>query len=410
MNLAERLDLRGGRNCWREAPSQYEPDQLPQSCDVVIIGAGVMGALVSQRLAAEGFDVTLLDRRASSTGATAASTALVMWGADVPLTHLARAIGVEEAMRRWRRVFSAVELLNHRIATLTLDCGWRARPELYLAGDVLDPDSLKQEAAARVSAGLPSEFMEAATLGERFDIAPRDGLLSSGSFEVDPVALTLGMIKAARSAGAKLCYPYEVERLELAPEGVRVHCENGADIRAKHVVLATGYEAARLFLPEAFSLSSSYAIASKPGEAPAWCENALIWESSDPYLYARATTDGRIIVGGEDEDFVDAMKRDALIPEKQAVLAAKAALMLQRDDIQFDCAWAATFGGSPDGLPAIGRAQTMARVLLAYGYGGNGVTFAALGSEMVRALIRGDDDPDVSCFDPYRAFGQQDER
>lgn len=409
MNLTERLDLRGGRNCWREAPTEDKPDQLPQSCDVVVIGAGVMGALVAQRLAADGLDVTLLDRRAPSTGATAASTALVMWGADVPLTHLARAIGAEEAARRWRRVFSAVESLDQRIATLALDCGWRARPELYLAGDVLDTEALKQEASARVSAGLPSEFMEAAALGERFDVAPRDGLLSSGSFEVDPVALTLGMIKAARGAGAKLCYPYEVQRLELAPDRVRVHCEPSGDIMAKHVVLATGYEAARLFLPEAFSLSSSYAIASKPGEAPAWRENALIWESSDPYLYARATMDGRIIVGGEDEDFVDAKKRDALIPEKQAALAAKAAVLLQRDDIQFDCAWAATFGGSPDGLPAIGRAQTMDRVLLAYGYGGNGVTFAALGSEMVSALIRDDDDPAQTYFDPYRTFGHQDE-
>ncbi|PZO55581.1 MAG: FAD-dependent oxidoreductase [Alphaproteobacteria bacterium] len=409
MNLTERLDLRGGRNCWREAPSEDKPEELPQSCDVVVIGAGVMGALVAQRLAADGLDVTLLDRRAPSTGATAASTALVMWDADVPLTHLARAIGAEEAARRWRRVFSAVETLDERIASLGLNCSWKSRPELYLAGDVLDAEALEHEVAARAAAGLPSALMKGAALGERFDIAPRDGLLSTGSFEVDPVALTLGMIKAARGAGAKLCFPHEVERLGLESDGVRVHCANGADIVAKHVVLATGYEAARLFLPEAFSLSSSYAIASKPGEAPAWRENALIWEASDPYLYARATSDGRIIVGGEDEEFVDAKKRDALIPEKHAALAAKAAVMLQRDDMQFDCAWAATFGGSPDGLPAIGRAQTMDRVLLAYGYGGNGVTFASLGSEMVRALIRGDDDPAQTYFDPYRTFGHQDE-
>ena len=30
-----------------------------------------------------------------------------------------------------------------------------------------------------------------------------------------------------------------------------------------------------------------------------------IWEASDPYLYMRATADGRVICGGEDEEFSD---------------------------------------------------------------------------------------------------------
>jgi len=42
------------------------------------------------------------------------------------------------------------------------------------------------------------------------------------------------------------------------------------------------------------------AIATSPGCAPLWRENAMIWEAASPYLYARATADGRIIAGGED--------------------------------------------------------------------------------------------------------------
>ena len=39
--------------------------------------------------------------------------------------------------------------------------------------------------------------------------------------------------------------------------------------------------------------------------APAWPDNALVWEASDPYLYMRATLDGRVIIGGADETDVE---------------------------------------------------------------------------------------------------------
>lgn len=402
MRLTDRLDLRGGRNCWREPAYQDASDPAPSKADVAVIGAGIMGAMVAARLAEAGLGVVVLDRRTPATGATAASTALIMWAADVPLIRLGTSVGAPGAAARWRLVFDAVQALDRWIARLGLDCGWRARPDLYLAGDVLGAEGMRSEAAARAAAGLPSVFLDAAAVAARFGVSPRAGLVSGGCYEADPVALTRGLLQAARRDGAHLCFPVDVARLERDDGGVRVRGADGADIFAKHVVLASGYEAARLFLPRHFSLSSSYAIASAPGEAPAWAENALIWEAAEPYVYARATQDGRIIIGGEDEDFVDADKRDSLIPAKRAALEAKAAKLLKRTDIAFECAWAATFGGSPDGLPAIGAAAAMDGVILAYGYGGNGISFASLASEIVAAIVRGDDTPGRQFFDPYR--------
>ena len=402
MLLTEKINLRGGRNCWRDERRPHPSDPLRHASDVVVIGAGVMGAMVAQRLAHNGMDVAVLDQRVPASGATAASTALVMWGADTPLIHLTKMVGEEQAIARWRSVFEAVSALDRVVRENDIACNWMARPELYLAGDVLGADGLQSELELRRKAGLPSEFLEGGAVMERFEIASRPALLSAGSYEVDPVALTRGLLKSAYAAGATVTYPVVVERLEPVRDGIAIFCETGERIQARHVVLATGYEAARFFLPSHYSLSSSFAIASRSGEAPAWKENALIWESSDPYLYARATADGRIIIGGEDEDFVDAERRDALIGEKSATLERKAAGLLERDDIKFDCAWASTFGGSPDGLPAIGAARNMDRVYLAYGFGGNGITFAALGSRIIEGILRGTPEPFSSGFDPYR--------
>ena len=104
LGLTERRDLRGGRTSWRaEDIPIVQSDPLPEGrVDVAIIGAGIMGAAVAERLAFQGRRVAVLDRRPPAHGSTAASTALVMWGIDVPLSHLSLALGFDEAARRFR--------------------------------------------------------------------------------------------------------------------------------------------------------------------------------------------------------------------------------------------------------------------------------------------------------------------
>lgn len=406
LQVTENRNLRGGRSCWlATGDNTMRPDTLPaHDIDIAIIGAGVMGAMLADRLTAQGRRVVMLDRRPPAHGSTAASTALVMWASDVPLTHLAAKIGDAEAARRWRRVFAAARALSDYIDTNGIDCGRIDRPELYLAGTLLDEAALIAEGKARRAAGLPSDFIDGASVAARFDIAARPALLSAGSYEVDPVRLTLALLARARAAGAAICFPFDVARIEQAGDAVLLHGDNGRRIAVNTVILATGYERPIWFLPAAFTVGSSYAIASPPDRAPMWRENAMIWEASSPYLYARATADGRVIAGGEDEDFADATQRDRLIGTKGGTIQAKLAAMIDVDDVEVDCAWSASFGSSPDGLPAIGRAASYAGLWIASGFGGNGVTFAALGAELIAADFSRKPDPDVECFDPYR-FG-----
>lgn len=402
--MTEFRDLRGGRPCWvAERSTIAEADGPPAvETDVAIVGAGIMGATIAERLSRLGLGVQLLDRRPPAHGSTAASTALVLWAADLPLTHLARDLGESEAGRRWRRVHSAVRALADRIDREGIECGRAERPELYLAGSLLDDDALIAEGDARRRAGLPSIFLNAAEVARRFGVAPRPALLSSGSYEIDPVRLTLALLERARAQGARLSFPVDVVRLEKRREGSILHCADGRTIVARKTILASGSERPTLFLPAAFDVVSSYAIATRPRTAPLWRENALIWEASSPYLYARATADGRIIAGGGDENFEDAHRRDALIEAKSGILAARLAEMVGQDDVEIDCAWAATFGSSPDGLPAIGRVRDRPDVWIASGFGGNGVTFAELATELIAADLSGAPDPDAACFDFYR--------
>lgn len=405
IELTEHRTLRTGRTCWRSVDDATPSDQLPTNLvDVAIVGAGVMGVMLAERLSSDGRSVVVLDRRAPAQGSTAGSTALVMWAADVPLTRLAETLGAEEAARRWRRVHRAARELADKIDCEAIDCGRIDRPELYLEGALLDGEGLCAEGAARRAAGLPSEFLDAEAVAARFDIAARPALLSSDSYEVDPLRLTWALLKRARAQGASACFPHNVERIKQAEDAITLYLDGGDTLRCAQLVLATGYERPTLLLPAAFSVGSSYAIASPPGLAPQWRENALIWEASESYTYARATADGRIIAGGADEQFDDAQQRDALIAAKSGILQAQLATLTAGSPISLDCAWASAFGHSPDGLPAIGRAAGRERMWLASGFGGNGVTFAALAAGLIAADLAGAPDPDAACFDPYR-FG-----
>ncbi len=404
MPLTEQHDLRGGTTTWVEdAWDVPPPDPLPDtSTDIAIIGAGIMGSVLAERLSAEGHSVLMLDRRPPGMGSTAASTAELMWAMDVPMSALAAQIGEQGAAQRWVRVYRAVRDFADRIDMLALDCDRIDRATVYLEGKELDADGLREEAALHAAHGLPSLFLDSAAIQQRFGITPRAAIVSTGGFEVDPVKLAHGLLNIARKRGARLGYPVDVTSITEQGDGVALALDHGRQVVAKNVILAGGYERAPLFLPPEFSLLSTFVMAKAPGAAPLWRENAMIWEASNPYLYIRTDADGRIISGGEDEDFSDARHRDALIGEKAGTIAAKTGALLGREPLAVDRAWAATFGSSPDGLPAIGKATNMDRVWLSAGFGGNGIAFAALASELFASAFSGHDDPDAICFDPYR--------
>jgi glycine/D-amino acid oxidase-like deaminating enzyme len=405
MDLTERHDLRSGSAPWDDgSPDNAPSESLPgRTVDVAICGAGIMGAMLAERLSAAGLEVALVDRRPPGHGSTSASTALILWEMDVPLTTLSRKVGTDEAARRWRRVRRAINALWERFDREKIPSDRVACPSLYIDGDLLDGDGLRAEAELRVRHDMPSVFLTADAIAERFGIAPRPGIVSTDSFEANPLKLTLSLLHAARNRGATVSYPVDALRLAHDGDDTAVLVTDHGNVRARHVVLASGYERARFFLPAQFELHASYAIATAPSTTPLWRENAMIWEASESYLYARADRDRRVIAGGGDEIFFDAAQRDALIPDKTQSIASGLSALVGAA-IEPRERWAAVFGASPDGLPAIGRAANSKRVWITSGFGGNGITFAALAAELLTAELTGSPDPDMKCFDPYR-FG-----
>src|SRR5690606_31545884 len=160
---------------------------------------------------------------------------------------------------------------------------------------------------------------------------------------LDPRKLTAGLLLCAIERGARCYAPVEATTIDTGRERVTVATAEGPVITAAHVVLATGYELTDLVPAEAHEVISTWAIATRPQPRALWPEEVLIWESSDPYLYLRTTSDGRIICGGEDEEFSDEDARDALIPAKTVRLSAKLARLFPKGDARAEVACAGAF-------------------------------------------------------------------
>lgn len=357
-------------------------------CDALIVGAGITGSLLAERLARQGLDVIVIDRELPGRGSTAASTSMLLWEIDRSLVQLTEVYGFERASRAYRASLNGVTGLKSLVLQLGIPCEMRDRDSLYLAAGSSGSD-LFAEHQLRQRAGLPGDFLDHAMLLDHYGINRAAAIVSPGAADADPIQLSHGLLRAAVARGARL-FEGEATEFDAATRSVGVRLKNGRQIEARSVILATGYAMPAIVHSTVQTVSSSWAIATTPQPKNLWREGALIWEDSKDYLYARATSTGRIIIGGEDSDkVVEPDARDGLIPEKSRLLAQKLAALWPPASLEIEFRWAGTFDTTSDGLPLIGPVPGAKGVYAAYGYGGNGITFSFLAAQLIGGLIAG---------------------
>jgi glycine/D-amino acid oxidase-like deaminating enzyme len=345
-----------------------------------------------------GLSVAAVDRRGFVRGSTPASTALLQFEIDKPLTLLSKQIGRDRAARVYWRSANAVEYLGARVTDLGLACSFRERHALYLPGNVLSVAALKREVEARKAIGLRSEFIDRKTVFKLAGIDKTSASWSSGAAEVDPARMAAALWRSAAKRGAKIFAPVDVVDIELHRNHVTLNTRAGIEIRARNVVFATGYELVKGIKPKSHKVSATWVIATRPQPKRLWKSRCLIWQAADPYLYIRTTPDGRVMAGGEDDDFSDEEKRDKLIPAKSARIARKLGTLLPAIDATPALTWAACFGDSATGLPTIGPIPGLKHCYAVLGFGGNGITFSAVAAQIIQRALAGVKDPDAELF------------
>lgn len=364
------------------------PSPAPANIDVAIVGAGITGALLADALTQAGSQVLVIDRRSVGAGSTAASTALLLYDLDVELHDLIAMRGEVDAVHAYRLSAGAIRRLESIAASLPDDCGFARCPSLYLASRRRHRKRLDRECTARHHYGFAVQRWSEAEVEQRYGIASHGALWSAEAAVVDPVRLTRALLRRAIGRGAGVLSHTEVLEARATRTGVRLHTSRG-NVEAGQLVYATGYEIPAGHPADMVDLNSSFALVTEPLETlGAWDDGCVVWETARPYAYARSTTDRRLVMGGADLPFKNAVLRDTAMPARIHRLEERMQRWFPSVPARTAFSWAGTFGETSDGLPYIDASPVLPHTWLALGYGGNGITFGVVAADILADLCQ----------------------
>ncbi|GIO38570.1 oxidoreductase [Paenibacillus antibioticophila] len=387
----------------REPRATYPKLKQDLTCDCLIIGGGIGGALCAHLLHQQGLSVILCEQNTIGTGSTLVNTGLIQYANDKSLTSFIHTLGEQKAVHFYRACRSALEHLKEINQSLNLHV-LETRPSIYLASSEEDVPILYEEYTTLQKYGFPAAWLDADQIRSKFPFQRPAAIYTKGDAEIQPVDFTRGLVSHAASKGVQVFEYSPVQIGSFRPDGVSCRC-GASTIKAKRVIFATGYMAQTLKREPGAELVTSYAIATDPApHLNDWYERCLIWETARPYLYMRTASDGSIIIGGLDEPLPSGgLKEGREIQKGKDLLHLLHQMFPEKSPLQIKRSWGAVFGRTRDGLPFIGGHPDFPHCYFLEGYGGNGTVCSMLGAELIADLIMGISREDAEMFSLTRS-------
>lgn len=374
------------------------------STDLLIVGAGITGSLIAHRCIAMGYKTVLIDRREVANGSTSATTSMLQYEIDIPLYQLMELIGEKGAIDSYKACFDSINQVETLVHKIKSNCGFKKKDSVYFAAFKKDVPWLQQELEARQKAGFPVAWLNADEILQRYGLHNTfGGIHSAQGASIDAFALAHDLLAYNHSRGLDIYDKTDIAEVKHTRRGGIVTTDRGYTIRARNIIYCNGFESTEMIKERFVNLHSTYAVVGESGDYNfSRIENTLFWNTAQPYIYMRTTDDNRLLIGGEDDEFVNAKRRDALLGRKTQRLEAKLRKLLPDYDFRTDFAWAGTFGTTKDGLPYIGTHPDFPKAYFVLGFGGNGITFSVIGMDMLEAFLKGRKHP----LSPYFRFGR----
>ena len=360
------------------------------SCEVLVAGAGIIGAACARAAALRGLRVLICDPGPEPSAASPASAGMLAAQIE-PVDEQLRALSL-----RGRDLYDTIAPALHE--TTGIDIGLWREGIASLAFDEQGAATLREAVAHQRQAGLRCDWLEAADVAERFPAAaPCAGaLFAPEDGAVNAPALTRALLADARRAGAQLLAA-RVERITTILGRATGAMTSLGTVRAEHVVIAAGAWSGRLGgLPRSLPIEPVRGqMAALPW--PQGLPRAILYHDHG-YVLAR---DGEALLGStmEHVGFDAHVTKDGI-----AQIVAAAIRLLPRLSGQSPSrTWAGLRPVTPDGRPIVGPDPDVRALWYATGHGRNGVLLAALTGEIIANLIAtGTSDMEIASLAPQR--------
>lgn len=396
---------------WLDAPLPGVPAlQNDVSCDVCVIGGGIAGLLIAERLASSGMSVVVLERSTLASGETGHTTAHFASALDDRYTQLERMHGRDGARLAAESHAAAIDYTESLVARLGADCGWKRLDGYLVVNDRHRADQdelLEAEHSASMKAGLEVERVR--SLPEPWPRELGPALRFSRQAQVHPLRLLRAVAATLLEANARLYENTHATEIHGGPDA-RVETEAGPTVKCAHVVVATNTPINNLVAVH--TKQSGYQTYVAAFRVPARALPPLllwdgIWGDDPSYHYVRLLEgagpggEDLLIVGGEDHKTGQGPEDDEQYQRLEA-WTRKHFPMCGSVERQ----WSGQVMETADGLGYIGHnAVGRQNVYIVTGDSGNGMTHGAISAMLIPDLIMGRENPWATLYDPARKAG-----
>jgi glycine/D-amino acid oxidase-like deaminating enzyme/nitrite reductase/ring-hydroxylating ferredoxin subunit len=394
---------------WRAEvpPRPLAPLDADTATDVCVIGAGITGLTTAYLLGREGRSTLVLDDGPIGGGQSARTTAHLSNALDDRYVELEKLHGPEGAALAAASHAAAIDLIERTAREERIDCEFTRLPGYLFAPTDSEGRTIEQEWGAAQRIGLTGVL--------RLPHAPVPGtptgpcLRFPDQAQFQPLRYLEGLASAIERAGNRVHTGCHADSIEAAHGGIlEVRTSAGRTVRARHVVVATNSPIKGSVTIHTKQAPYTTYVVALPIPAGA-LENALYWDTLDPYHYVRLHRGGAgapgvpdgmdlLVVGGEDHKTGQSNDHETRY-ERLADWART----------RFDVAdppafrWSGQVMETIDGLAFIGPDPGgRDRVYIATGDSGHGMTHGTIAGLLLTDVIQGRTSPWADLYSPSR--------
>lgn len=369
---------------------------VPESCDAVIIGAGIMGCAIAHALAERGLtDVVVLERATIGGGATADAAG----GIRQQFSTEANIRLAIESVRVW-------ESFGERFG---VDIGLRQQGYLFLLTHPAEEAVFRRNLDLQHRLGVPSRWVDREAIGGLNPFVRLDDVVG-GTFcpedgWCDTSTATMGFAQAARRLGVEFREETAVVGIEVDRGKVRGVRTTDGDLTTPLAIVCAGPQSrqvgafAGVELPVDPYRRMSFVtepFAAMPGSLPMTIEFAS-------GLYAHPESGGFLFgMGNRDEpsSFAKSVDDAWMVRTVEALVERAPAF----EDATVRRGWAGFYEVTPDDNPLLGFVGEPEGLAVAAGFSGHGfMQGPAIGAALADLVLdRRGDGIDISPFRPSR--------
>jgi hypothetical protein len=380
---------------WQSTTDDYKTlinSITDQVIDVLIVGGGVTGITTALQLQKQGRSCIVAEAHSLCFGTTGGTTAHLNTFLDTAYDVIENKFGEDGALLVTKATKKALSLYNQNINEYKIDCGYSVKDGYLYAQNDEQVRQLESTYKASYKAGVDVAWSETIPV----PIEYKKAVVYHGQAQLHPSRYVMALAKEFEKAGGIILQDCLVNQFSCK-EILEVETDMGI-IKTRYLVYATHIPPGINLLHFRCAPYRSYAIAAilRQGNYP----EGLAYDMYDPYHYYRTQEiNGQkyLIAGGEDHKTAHEQNTQICFNNLEAHIRK------YFDVDRVVNKWSSQYFEPSDGLAYIGHLPgNPDNVLVATGYGGNGMTYSHIAAITLSDLIIKGESEFEKLFSPSR--------